>query len=77
MISLGRLRRIIVQGEWDKLPMKIVRAAIDSWPGRIRRCIRKRGGHLVSERIEVTVFFDAECNVSVKLVKFISAFVVV
>jgi hypothetical protein len=25
----------------------------------------------------VTVFFDAECNVSVKLVKFISAFVVV
>jgi len=26
---------------------------------------------------EVTVFFDAECNVSVKLVKFISAFVVI
>ena len=23
---------------------EIVRAAIDSWPGPIRRCIRKRGG---------------------------------
>ena len=41
--SLDRLRRV-VQEEWDKMPMKIVRAAIDSWPDRIRRCIRKRGG---------------------------------
>ena len=43
MKSLGHLRRV-VQEEWDKLPMTIVRAAIDSWPDRIRRCIRKRGG---------------------------------
>jgi inhibitor of nuclear factor kappa-B kinase subunit alpha len=41
--SLHRLRRV-VQEEWDKMPMTIVRAAIDSWPSRIRRCIRKRGG---------------------------------
>ena len=43
--SLGRLR-CIVEEEWDKLAMKIVRAAIDWWPGPIRRCIRKRGGRV-------------------------------
>src|SRR5690242_16350708 len=36
--SLDRLR-LVVQEEWDKMPMKIVRAAIDWWPDRIGRCI--------------------------------------
>jgi hypothetical protein len=34
----------IVAEEWEKLSMDTVRAAIASWPKRIRACISKQGG---------------------------------
>lgn len=41
--SLESMRKAIKQ-EWDNLPMKMVRAAIDSWLKRLRACIAAKGG---------------------------------
>ena len=41
--TLDSLRASVMK-EWDDLPMNVVRAAIDSWPARLRSCIKNKGG---------------------------------
>jgi inhibitor of nuclear factor kappa-B kinase subunit alpha len=41
--SIESLKRTLIR-EWDRLPMKNVRAAIDSWPQRLRAVVKKKGG---------------------------------
>lgn len=41
--SVESLKRTLLR-EWDRLPMETVRAAIDSWPDRLRAAIKEKGG---------------------------------
>ena len=35
-----------IQNEWDNLEMATINALIDSWPNRLRKCVKKRGGQV-------------------------------
>ena len=42
--SLDALKRKLIK-EWDAIPEKVLRAAVDDVPKRLRACIREKGGY--------------------------------
>ena len=42
--SLDSLKSMLKK-EWDRFPMEVVRASIDEWIPRLRRCVKAKGGN--------------------------------